>query len=166
MARAPYLFDTNAVIEAVRTGVWNAITGALRVETVEECREECLRGDELSDGYIQVGRAELDRMTRVHAVSQAERAKVLLMERSDALHPGERDLFAFIVSHPPGPVWWLCSPDQGCIRFAVAHGLSDRLISLQRVADEVGARSAKPLRRQFTERWLSGKRTGALLENL
>lgn len=51
------------------------------------------------------------------------------------------------------------------VRTGAWNAISDRLISLERVADEVGARSAKRLRRQFTEAWLSGKRTAALLEN-
>lgn len=46
--RAKYtvvLVDTNVVMEAVRTHCWNAMAGGLWVETVEECREEALRGD-------------------------------------------------------------------------------------------------------------------------
>jgi hypothetical protein len=43
-----FFFDTNAIIEAVRTAVWNPISGGLRIETVEEVRQECLQGDQLS----------------------------------------------------------------------------------------------------------------------
>lgn len=64
-----YLLDTNSVIESVRCGIWNAITGNLSIETVEECRKECLRGDTLSGGYIVVSDAELDRLTAVHPVT-------------------------------------------------------------------------------------------------
>lgn len=43
-----FFLDTNAIIEAVRTAVWNPISGGLRIETVEEVRQECLQGDQLS----------------------------------------------------------------------------------------------------------------------
>lgn len=161
-----FLFDTNGIIEAVRTGIWNAITGDLQIETVEEVREECLREPGDSTGYVPVTRDALARMSAIHPVSRSMRATLAVMEGAAALDPGERDLFAFISSSGIGEGWWVCSPDKAAIRFAKTHELLDNVISLEHVAGRVKARPSPKLWKQFTEAWLSQRRAGALLGSL
>lgn len=158
-----YLLDANAMIEAARTGVWNALTGGLTVETVKECAEECRQGDTLSTGYISVSEADLDRLAAVRTVSDADVAAVLLHEASAGLDPGERDLFAYALRRPPDSLWTICSPDRASVRFAVAAGCGDRLVSLEEAIAAVGGRPTVPLRQHFTTAWLSAERTKAVL---
>lgn len=161
------LVDTNVVIEAVRTKCWNALTGGLRVETVEECRDEALRGDRGRPGYVAVGEGDLSRLAAVHRVTELERA-TFGMEYPDAqnMDAGERDLFAHAYARAAGSdsVWLLCSPDRASIRAAVALGWHDRLRSLAALAEAVGARASAPLADHFGKRWLSDFRTICLLK--
>ncbi len=164
MAPGPvYLFDTNAIIEAVRTGIWAAVAGGLSVETVEECQEECRRGDMLSSGYVAVEQADLDRLRTVHVPSDPEIAAVIVMDHAEGLHNGERDLFAHALHRLQSDDWLVCSPDKASVRFAVAVGYGDQIISLEEAVRRVGARVPSDLRDHFTERWLATRRTEARL---
>lgn len=158
-----YLFDANVIIEAVRTKTWNALTGALAIETVAECAEECRRGDTLLSGYVSVSQKDLDRLARVHAVPAAQVATVLLREEASSLDPGERDLFARALALPEHTEWLLCSPDHASVRFAVAVGCGERLVSLEEALTDSGARPSPALREHFSTRWLSMARTRAML---
>jgi len=159
-----YLLDTNAILEAVRTGTWGALTGGLSIETVEECREECLRGDCFSSGYIAVTEDDLARATQIHLVSHSEQATLTLQTDASALDDGERDLFAHARSRPEeDEAWLICSADRACVLVGVALGWKDRLVSLEAAIDAVGATADPPLRRHFKEKWLSVERTRALL---
>lgn len=157
-----YLLDTNAIIEAVRTGCWNAITGGLHVETVTECRDECLRGDRLSTGYVTVSPADLSRLAAIHPVSEEEMAMLLLVPEAAALDDGERNLFAHAYGRSDD-VWLVCSPDHASVDLGVALGWEDRLISLADMLRLVGGRADPPLRSHFDSPWLSRHRTLALL---
>lgn len=162
-SRAPvYLLDTNAIIEAVRVGVWNALCGGLDVHTVEECRDECRRGDALSSGYITVSATALDRLGAVHPVTEAQRASFVLRTDASALDPGELDLYAHALGRADS-VWVLCSPDRAAVRIGVELGWRDRLVSLEELVDAVGSRPNPPLRPHFRTAWLSQRRTEALL---
>lgn len=44
VARGTVLVDTNAIIEAHRTGVWRALAGGYQVESVEDCVIETQTG--------------------------------------------------------------------------------------------------------------------------
>lgn len=162
MASDAYLFDTNAIIESVRVKAWNALTGGLPIETVDEVRDECLRGDQFTAGYVTVSASDLARLRTVHTVPRSGRAQVELMKKSDALHAGEKDLFWYALNHLPD-YRWVCSPDGGSVRFAVEHGLGDRLVSLEVAIRNVGHSTGK-LRGHFKEHWLKHKRTIALLD--
>lgn len=160
------LVDTNVIMEAVRTHCWNAVAGGLRVETVEECRDEALRGDRGRPGYVPVSEKDLSRLRTVHPVSALERATfALAYEGAQNMDPGERDLFA----HAHGRVargdhvWILCSADRACVRAAVALGWHERLHSLGALAAAVGVNPHPPLLRQHGESWLSQARTEYLL---
>ena len=159
-----YLIDTNAIIEAVRTRCWHAITGGLRVETVEECRDECQRGERLSTGVIVVTAATLARLSAIHPVTPAERAALLLTPEGASLDPGERDLFAHAIAR--ADAWLLCSPDHASVDVSVARALGDRMISLGELVELVGARPAMPLRPHFESTWLNRKKTEAMLRRI
>src|SRR5690348_9946757 len=136
------LVDTNVIIEAVRTSTWNALTGALCVETVEECRDEARRGDSTRPAYIPVSDGDLSRLHAVHPISKQQRAEYLLADpEAVGMDPGEQDLFAhaFQRSRAGDQAWVLCSSDKASIRAAVRLNLADQLRSLEAVCDAVGA---------------------------
>lgn len=160
------LVDTNVIIEAVRTGTWNALTGAVCVQTVEECRDEARRGDATRPAYVPVSVADLDRLHKVHAVSIRERAEYLLADQeATSMDPGERDLFAHAYRRTKAgdDVWVLCSSDKASIRAAIRIAVSDQLTSLEAACNAVGVRPNKPLRAHHQELFLSKYRTEYLL---
>lgn len=165
-----YLFDTNAIIEAVRVACWPAISGALRVQSVVECCEECRRGEGLSTGYVAVTDDDLARLDAVHAVTDDRRAALaLIADQAAALDDGERDLFAHALALDEvrtAETRLICSPDRASVRLGVARGWNDRLVSLEETMEAAGARSRSPLRPHFRRRWLAEARTAALLEGL
>jgi hypothetical protein len=157
------LVDTNVIIESVRTGCWNALTGGLPVETVEECREETRRGAGRK-GYVEVSDSHLHRLRSVHAVDDLQRAELLLAApTAAALDPGERDLLAHSLrrANEGDAVWVLCSPDRAAVRTMVDLRRHDHLRSLQELLSTVGV-SAK-LAVQFGTAWLAECRTACLL---
>jgi len=156
-----FLLDTNAIIEAVRTGTWRSLTGGLSIETVVACAEECRGGDRLSSGYVRVSEEDLARVSAVHAVSDEQVAAVLLHPESSALDDGERDLFAHALALSATEDWRLCSPDLASVRFAVAVGVGDKLVSLEEAVRATGARPTEKIRDHFTQGWLVGARTKA-----
>lgn len=160
------LVDTNVIIEAVRTRVWKALLGALRVETVRECWDETQRGSPHDPGYVTVTAADLAGLAEVHAVTDLERATLALTcADAAALDPGERDLLAHALTRQASgdTVWLVSSPDRACVRAAVALNLGDHTISLEELAQAAGARPALLPKEHFTRRWLSAERTKALL---
>lgn len=166
LARTVVLVDTNVIIEAVRTETWNALTGAVRVETVEEVCSEARRGDSLRPGYVPVSDADLGRLHAVHVVSQLERAAYLLADAEAAgMDPGEQDLFAHAYKRTSSgdEVWVLCSPDKASVRAAVRISIADQLKSLEAACTAVGARPKHPLKPHHQELFLSKYRTEYLL---
>ena len=161
------LMDTNVIIEAVRTGTWNSLTGALYVETVEECRDEAQRGDSTDPTYVSVLDADLARLHAVHSVSKHERAEYLLADpEAVAMDPGEQDLFAHAYQRikAGNQAWVLCSSDKASIWAAVRIKISDQLKSLEAACDTVGARPKLPLKSHHRELFLSKYRTEYLLD--
>ena len=160
------LVDTNVVMEAVRTRCWNAVAGGLRVETVEECRDEALRGDRGRRTYLPVGEHDLARMRDVHPVSALERATfAMAYEDARNMDRGERDLFAHAYARVTrgDSLWIVSSADKACVRAVVALGWHERMHSLAALAAAVGAHPAPALLEQYGERWLSQVRTRYLL---
>lgn len=160
------LVDTNVVMEAVRTRCWNAVAGGLSVETVEECRDEALRGDRGRPGYLPVSAEDLARIRTVHPVSAVERAAfAMTYEDARNMDRGERDLFAHAHARVSrgDAVWIVCSADRACVRAAVALGWHERMHCLATLAASVGASPNPPLLEQYRERWLSQARTRFLL---
>lgn len=160
------LVDTNVILEAVRTRLWNAISGQAHLETVQECVEECLRGDRFAGQYVSVEREDLRRLECVRTLGESQRAALLLKLGDIALDDGECDLYAHGLSRIDLPEWRLASPDRAAVRAAVRLGWGDRLLSLEELAREVGCPPARigALRPHFESAWLRSARTDALLE--
>lgn len=161
------LIDTNAIIEAVRTGCWPAITGQLRVETVEACRQEALtRPATPVPGYVVVSEEDLRGIALVHAVDPVLQAAFkLAYADADGLDAGEHELLAHAHSLSD-TAWVVCSPDKASIRAATVLGFGDRLCSLEELTAAVGTRPRLPLRAHFKTEWLVSFRTKVRLEGL
>ena len=156
------LIDTNVIIEAVRTGCWNALTGTGNVETVEECRDESLRGDATRRGYIPVSQTDLNRLAKVHPVSEVERATfALTYSDAGSMDDGERDLFAHALGRAQNgdERWLFTSPDKASVRAAVKMGWGDRLCSLGGLIRRIGSNPRNPLAEHHGEKWLQAQRT-------
>lgn len=143
--------DTNAIIEAHRVGAWRALTGRYRMETVEECRQEALTNPARRSA-VRVEAAALDAARiAVHAVSSRQRAALKLKAPDDDLHPGERALWAHLLDR--GGPWLMCGPDKASMRCGVRLGFAERIVSLQRLLDDIGCRPKTQLYPQYTEKW-------------
>ena len=156
------LTDTMIVIEAIRTGCWNAITGQRKLVTVEKCREELLRGDSALADYVPVTEQDIARLG-VEPVDPVLAVRFRLeCPGSDALDPGERDLLAYAFGLKDD--FLLCSSDKAAVRIAHRMGLLESVVSLQVLVESVGGRARPALKLQFTERWMSAWRTALLFE--
>lgn len=149
------------VIEAVRTGCWNAITGQRQLVTVSTVAEELRRGDPGVEGYVTVAEGHIGRM-RVEALDPLDAATFRLRYAdADGMDDGERDLMAHTVSR--SEPYELCSCDKALVRAAHAMGTIERLVSLETLAASTGARPRPPLKVQFTEGRLREWRTTLML---
>lgn len=155
--------DTNAVLEAIDVGCWKAITGGLRIETVEECVRECRVGDHYA-GPILVNQAHIDRLSKIHDVSKKQRLELsVVCPQSEWVDLGERNLFAHILTNEPSS-WLVCSPDRAAVKMAVHLKWRDRLVSLEFLLARVGARPSRALHKNYTTAWLSSYAAQAVLE--
>ena len=149
------------VIEAVRTGCWKAITGQQHVVTVTTCADELQSGDSSAPGYVIVTAEYLARAS-VEPLPPLAAAKFRLQyPDADGMDPGERDLLAFASTRTDD--FQLCSCDKAAVRAAHVLGWIERVVSLEAIAQGVGARPNPGLRVQFTEARLSEWRTKLLL---
>jgi hypothetical protein len=152
--------DTMIVIEAVRTGCWNAISGQRRIVTVEECADELGRGDASAPGYVTVSENDIGRATVEPLSAEGAVTFRLNYPAADGLDPGERDLLA--LAYGWGCDFVLCSCDKAVVVAAHTLGWLDRVISLEALSATVGARPNPPLKPQFTEARMSQWRTSLL----
>jgi hypothetical protein len=143
------LVDTMIVIEAVRTGCWNAITGQRQVVTVEECAEELRRGDPGTREYVRVTNQDIARITIAPLAAEDAPALRLAYPAADGLDAGERDLLAHAMTRTDE--FQVCSCDKAALVAAHALAWLDRVVSLEAVATSVGARPNPRLKVQFTE---------------
>lgn len=150
------LVDTNIIIEAVRTGCWNALTGYYSVVTVVECRSEARSGDAFRPNYITVSDKDLGRMHDVVDVSATDRAKLsLAYETADALDLGERDLLAHALGREDN--WQLSCSDRAAVIAALTLSWEQRLVTLEALLVPTGAQPE--LKRHYRDAWLRGVRT-------
>jgi hypothetical protein len=158
LRRVTVLVDTNVIIESVRTGVWNALKGSLRVETVEECREETQRGNPHRPGRVTVSPENLAGLAAVHPVSNLQRAAfALAYPEAPGMDPGEMDLLSHAYSRIDAgdEVWVVSSPDRASIRAGVALGWREHTVALEDLVDAVGGRPRLRMADHFTRAWLS-----------
>ena len=112
------LVDTNIIIEAVRTGCWNALTVHFKMETVEKCCEEARTGEAHRPGYVKVDEGALRSRLTAHAVSG-----VMLFELgqrypdADRLDAGERHLWAHALDR--NDEWVAACSDRAAVNVAV-----------------------------------------------
>lgn len=161
------LVDNCTIIEAVRTEIWKRLTGSVRVETVEKCREEALAGDTASFGYIEVTQDDLQRISSVHVVSQREVDQYLAHDPDAVdMDEGEQMLFAhaFARLQCGDQLWILTSSDKATIRAAVRINIHDALRSLEELADAADARPRSALDYQHRAKFLQRFRAEYLLE--
>ena len=87
----------------------------------------------------------------VHAVSRRQRTILKLRASDDGLHPGERALWAHLLS--ASGEWLMCGPDKASMRCGARLGFADRIVSLQRLLDDIGCKPKARLHPQYTEKW-------------
>lgn len=162
--RQPVLVDTNIMIEAVRTGCWNAIKTHFHVHTVEKCIEEARTGDRYRPGYVEISEAALRDKVTIHPVLPAQLAALAVSDaEAFRLDPGERELLAHAIGRNDN--WRLVCSDRAGINAAMRLGWGDRAVSLEDLAQAVGARHAlKTLKSQFTASHLKSWKVAALLQ--
>src|ERR1700734_1833812 len=152
--QGPVLVDTNVILECWRIGAWRALTGAYRVETVEDCVTETQTGFQRRRAEQQVDavalRASLG--APAHAVTDADLATVAIQLSDITLDVGERSLWAHALTR--NDAWVLCGPDKASMRFGVRLGLKDRLIALEALLDDAGHRPKETLKLAYTTKWL------------
>ena len=152
--RGPVLVDTNVILECWRIGAWRALTGAYRVETVEDCVIETQTGYQRRRPEQQIDELALrGSLGAVQKVADAERAVAIVREPMFSfLDLGEQSLWAHALSREDD--WVLCGPDKASLRFGVRLGLRERLAALETLLRDAGHK-ASGLRPAYTSGWLA-----------
>ena len=157
------LVDTNVIIESHRVRAWRARAGGYRVETVEDCVAETQPGFQLRRPEQQIDEGQLcESLAVVHYVGNNERAELTLRLDDISLDLGEAALWAHVSNRTDA--WVLCGPDKASLRFGIRAGFRERLVSLERLLDDVGHRPRIPLREAYTKRWLRGTLGSMILD--
>ena len=149
MARhhGPLLVDTNVILESHRIGSWRALVGGYRIETVNDCVTETQTGFQRRRSERQIDAHELRAsLAAVHLVADRERAELAVRVFDIALDRGEASLWAHALNRNDD--WILCGPDRASLRCGVRLGFRERLLSLERLLDDVGHRPVRPLLRR------------------
>ena len=148
---SPVLVDANVIIEAHRTRSWRALSGGLRVETVEACVAETQTGFQRRRKEEAIDLAELrSSLAAVHSVSVRERAELALRKGSIALDEGEDALWAHALGRDDA--WLLCGPDKASLRCGIRLGHRERLVALEALLKRVGHHPSG-LRTAYTQKW-------------
>lgn len=153
------MLDTNVIIEAHRTGCWNAVAKGFALETTKECAEEARRGNKRDPNYVAV---ELSGKSNVVTVEpswyDAVKARSVFFS---LLQRGEQELLVY--AYHDRSLQWASTADTAAVRAGYELGVLDRFVALEELAALVGARPK--LRRHFTLAWLSRLRTELQLES-
>jgi hypothetical protein len=158
------LADTNVIIEAHRTGCWNTIANYFSIETVEKVIEETQTGAQNRSPETLIDEAKLRAsMRHVANVTDEMRAKFHEVFPMAVLDDGERDLLVYAGTLGAAEVWLLNSPDMAAVRHAHLRGWLDRVVSLESMNGHLKGRLSVTLRDNFSEQWLSVRRTRLLL---
>lgn len=148
----PVLLDNCAISACFKAGRWDALASRYRLETVEEVASEAATG---SQNRPVIDPAAFRKQVVVHAVSR-EDILACQIEHADlaSLDDGERDLWVHALGRKDA--WILCGPDIASIKFGVARGYGDRLISLEALLEQMGVKARTPLQEHQTKAWLRG----------
>lgn len=157
------LVDTNVVLEAHRVGCWIPLANYFQLRTVGMVIEETQTGFQNRSPEQTIRQAELvASLAQVDEISEIQRVDFNLRHGHPTLDAGERDLL--ILAETLGNnAWLLNSPDMAAVRFAHVQGWLDRLVSLEAMNRHIKGRLGSDLQYNYTERWLSGKKTDLLL---
>jgi hypothetical protein len=155
---ARILVDTNAIRAAHQVGCWNAIRKYYKLETADFCIKEAVCPNRTGKRLVNRTAEELRKELHAHAVTDTQRAAlaIALQGRVD-LDDGELDLLSLANSFKE-EIWWLCGPDKATLRAMNLLGILEKMCSLQLLAEGAGAK-VKSWEHQYTEKWLSSKRT-------
>ena len=157
------LVDTNVILEAIRTGSFRALSGAYQIETVDKCIEETQTGTQFRKRNIPVDIDELQNsLQKIHTPTSFERAKLSIDLGGLSLDEGEFMLWAHAYSR--NDVWKLCGPDKASLRCGVRLGLSDRLISLEKLLKVISFRPKTVLKKAYTTNWHESTMAQILLD--
>lgn len=155
--------DTNVVIESHRVSSWSALASGLSLATVDKVIEECATGGSRREGYAKIDIEQVKGHIQIYGVKEKELADLRLeLAGRVNLDPGEEHLLAKAIAMAGS--WRVCSPDSALVRACFILGYVDRVVSLESLLNQIGFRLTATLRRQYTEKWLSQKRTDLLLE--
>lgn len=155
--------DTNAIIEATRTGCLKAILNHYDVRTVEEVHRESLHVPKDKKSYVKVDEALFRSHVTVSAVKESDilRASVKAPGLM-ALDKGERDLLAHVATMKDPDVWVLTTADRAAVRTACVLRIDARLVSLEELA--AGSGQKPKLSEWFTKDWLGKVKIEYLLD--
>lgn len=157
------LVDTNVILEAHQTGCWIPLANYFALHTVAKVVEETQTGYQNRDPEHWIDEAVLNgQPAHIETITEVQRVAFNMKHDHPTLDAGERDLLIYAETLAL-PAWLLNSPDMAAVRFAHRLGWIDRLASLGAMSAHLRARLSRNLRDNYTERWLSGKRTDLLL---
>lgn len=161
------LIDTNVILEAHRVSCWNTLSSYFRLTTVETVVQETQTGfQNRSPGQtIQLAPLRAS-FHHIEDVKDLDRAQFAADHPGVLLDPGERDLVIYAGSIDPKTVWFLNSPDMAAVRYCHENKWLDRVVSLEAMNRHVQAHTTSSLRDNFTESWLSSRRTRLKLNSL
>ncbi|MEX2496424.1 MAG: hypothetical protein WD448_10065 [Woeseia sp.] len=157
------LVDTNVILEAHRTGCWTQIALYFALHTVAKVVEETQTGYQNRTREEWIDEEGLrGAFGHIADITEEQRVAFNISHSHPSLDPGEKDLLIYAETMQ-SPAWLLNSPDMAAVRFAHAGGWIDRLVSLEAMTAHLKVRLKEALRMNYTERWLSAKKTGLLL---
>jgi hypothetical protein len=96
----------------------------------------------------------------IEAIGDLERAEFILNHSDIHMDAGEQDLAIYALRLPARPAWYLNSPDRASVNFASTQNWLDRLVSLEQLANHIGARpKAGGYANNYTTSWLNQVKT-------
>lgn len=158
------LVDTNVIIEAHRSGCWHTIANYFAIHTVEKVIEETQTGAQNRSPEHRIDQAKLlASIKHVAVITDEMRASFHKAYPSAVLDPGERDLLIHAGTLGVANAWLLNSPDMAAVRHAHERGWLDRMVSLESMNGHLKGRVSSAFRDNYTEKWLSVRRTRLIL---
>jgi hypothetical protein len=157
------MIDANVIIEAHRTGSWGALSDYFDLRTVTKVVEETQTGFQNRDPETWIAEVALSAsLGKVTTITELQRVTFNVNHDHPSLDDGERDLIIYAESLTDSD-WLLNSPDMAAVKFAFGNGWGDQLVSLEAMTSRLKIRLASSLKYNYTERWLSDKKTKLLL---